>query len=98
MNAIKATTTLREFWNDSEVTSIFVAGTACPAGIEYSHNTDAEGDDYCDLWELVGQLSPHCDIWELNGRADGSSWSWDGNGSPRDIRGNSYTKIVARAD
>jgi hypothetical protein len=88
---------LREFWNNANVKSLFVVGTACPTGEEYRHDTDTEDEsDYCDLTDLIVNLSPHVDLFDLSGTVDGDSWTWDGVGNPRDVRGNSYTRIVVR--
>lgn len=97
-----ATVTLLDFWNSRTIDSVvidsmFVVGTACPSGREYRHDTDSDGDDYCDLNELLANLSPHVDLLSLSGVVDGAAWTWDGGGNPRDVRGNSYTRIVVRA-
>ena len=91
------TKTLLDFWNTRTIESLAVAGTACPAGQEYQHDTESDGDDYCDCNELIVSLSPHVDLLSLSGIVDADTWTWDGGGNPRDVRGNSYTRIVVRA-
>lgn len=92
-----ATVTLLDFWNSRTVESLFVVGTACPTGQEYRHQPEPDGDDYCDLNELIDNLSPHVDLFGLSGTVDGATWTWDGVGNPRDVRGNSYTRLAASA-
>lgn len=91
------TKTLLDFWNTRTIESIYVVGPACPAGKEYVHDTDSDGEDYCDLNDLRVNLSPHVDLLSLSGAVDGDTWTWDGVGNPRDVRGNSYARIVVRA-
>lgn len=74
------------------VTYLWFAGVGAPAGRDYNHDTDSDGEDYCNLTEVIDQL----DIWELTGTVTGKTWEWDGQGSPRDERGNSILKITAR--
>lgn len=88
--------TLLDFWNSRTIESIFVVGTACPAGQEYTHDTVSDGEDYCDLNDVIENLSPHVDLLSLSGSVEGGAWTWDGVGNPRDVRGNSYTRIVVR--
>lgn len=99
MNATK-TVSLREFWNANEVKSVFVVGIGCPAGQELVQNLEDDGEDYCDLNEVIDSGLAHPNeqnespLWELTGTVDESGdWTWDGNGSVRDIRGNNYTRI-----
>ena len=89
--------TLRDFWNANadSIKSLFLVGTACPAGIEYTANLEADGEDCCDLCELIDNLGYN--LWEAEGEIDSEgNWAWDGNlPGVRDLKGNSYTRIEA---
>lgn len=88
------TFSLRDFWNSVEVESLrlFAVSTAIPTGKEYRHG--GEGEDYCDLHELIDSGLSTADLWPLIGFVgQEGTWTWDGAGNVRDHRGNSYTKI-----
>lgn len=85
--------TLREFNNEiGGVTYLWLCGTACPAGQDFNHDVESDGDDYCDVGDLVTEEN----LWELNGDVnENGRWEWDGEGNPHDGRGNSYYSIKA---
>lgn len=90
--------TFVEFWNNNDVTEIFVAGNGCPAGRTFTHDTDTEVDeDYCDLGELIreggGLFSESVDIDELQGTVENGVWTWDGEGHATDVNCNDYHQI-----
>ena len=104
--------TFREFWNDNEITELFVAGTGCPAGLTYTHNVDTDVDeDYCDLGDLIDSLFPYgavsaesdtwefeSAVWELEGDVTLGRWNWNGEGRISGMRGGDYHQIVLIAD
>lgn len=85
---------LKDFWNATEVASLFVVSTAIPAGEEFT-----VGGEDCDVWEVLDSgLSP-TDLWEIEGEIDADGdWNWNGVGNVRDFRGNSYTRISLIAE
>lgn len=92
MNATKPIT-LADFHNNGAGLSyLWYAGAGAPTGRDFNHDTEADGEDYCNLVEIVDQIG----AWELSGTVTGKTWEWDGVGSPRDWSGNSITKITAR--
>jgi len=96
--------TLREYWNDhcDNVTSLFLAGNGCPAGQTYTQNLEEEGEDYCDMHDLLETGLCNVDeydrsrIWDCAGKMseDGSEWRWDGLGGLTDFQGNDYHQFV----
>lgn len=87
--------TLGEFWNKN-VTSLWISGHAIAGGETYTQNLEDEGEDYCDLHELIDNgLSFFDSVWDLSGEVaeDGSCWSWDGKADFRDTQGNSYYRM-----
>jgi len=97
--------TLQDYWNENDITSIFLVGVGCPGGLEITDTTGEEGvsdEDYCNLLDclqegLIGG-SPHYDDLEGTVSKDGSVWEWDGEGTPRDLRGNDYQRIQLRRE
>lgn len=71
------------------VTYLWVCGVGCPTGSEYNHSDQDE--DYCDVGEVISELG----LWELSGKVVDGRWEWDGNGEPRDLRGNSILNVKA---
>lgn len=76
--------TLREYWNENEVTQLFWASTGKPTGQHLELNLDDEGEDYCDLNEVVDSMcvdfeTGESDWWEAQGEIQpDNSWEWDG--------------------
>lgn len=87
--------TMREFWNSSEVKALFAVSVGNPSGTEYRHDTDADGEDYCDLGDTIetGLFADPEAAWEAPGVASEGKWEWSGEGNLRDIKGNSYTRL-----
>jgi len=94
--------TLGEFWARDGVGSLFLAGVGMPSGQQFDHDTDAEGEDYCDVGDVIEQL----DLGDLEGTVDSEGiWQWDGKGErlpsgdraegPRDWNGNTIYKVQA---
>lgn len=95
--------TFLEFWNDNNVTEIFVAGNGCPGGQTFKHDTDTEIDeDYCDLGELIqeggGLFSGGTELDELHGEVVDGVWRWDGLGWAKDLNGNDYHQITMHVE
>lgn len=90
------TISLLDFNNrpDAEaVTYLWFAGVVCPAGQDFTSDTDSESEDYCDLNELIGEMG----LWDLEGTvSESGQWSWDGQGNPTDLRGNTIYNLIAR--
>lgn len=85
--------TLRDFNNTiTPVTSVWIAGVGCPAGQSFRHDLESDGDDYCDVNEVIEDLH----LWDLEGTVCEGQWSWNGSGSPTDVRGNSIYNLKAR--
>ena len=65
-----------------------------PGGRTYKHDTISDGEDYCDLGELIDSgLSPQS-LFDLDGEVtDNGEWNWNGSGDPRDHLGNSITNL-----
>jgi len=103
-----STTTLREFWNENNVTSVFVSGNGCPSGQTLIQNLEDEGEDYCNLHEVIdnglfggdwdndGAPVEESPAWKAVGEvsADGKEWRWNGLGGLTDNRGNDYHQVV----
>lgn len=88
------TMTFNEFWNNSDVKTIWLTSAGSPGGIELTHNVDTDcEEDYCDLGEIVND--PHFDfIGDLEGEVENNRWEWNGEGDPRYLT-NSVTQLVA---
>ena len=99
------TMTLLEYWNNNgnNVVSIFVAGNGCPAGQTYTQNLESDGDDYCDMHDLLNSGLTNVDeydnsrVWDCVGEVvetqHGSEWRWNGLGGLTDLRGNDYSQL-----
>lgn len=85
MNATK-TVTLLDFANDTDYPVLFYTAVGTPMGAYSPLGSDV------DFAERRGLL-------DLEGTVDGDGdWNWDGEGSPRDDRQNSFTKLQAYND
>lgn len=82
---------------ERQIASIWLVSTANPDGIEYRHNLDSNGEDYCDCCELLCtyNLSP-TDLLALNGKVDRGVWTWDGKGRVKDYAGNSIVMLKVK--
>lgn len=86
--------TLGEFWNDKNVTSLWISGHAIAGGETYTQNLEDEGEDYCDLHELIDSGLSIEPAWDLSGEVvEDGSWVWDGKADFRDVQGNSYYRM-----
>lgn len=86
--------TLGEFWNDKNVTSLWISGHAIAGGKTYTQNLEDEGEDYCDLHELIDNGLSIEPAWDLSGQVvEDGSWVWDGKADFRDVQGNSYFRM-----
>ena len=89
-------TSLLEFWNNSEVESIWFVSLGHPAGKELIHDTETEDpEDYCDINEAIEFLG---DLDQYTGRVidNGKTWEWDGNsGEPTDWNGSTIVNLKA---
>ena len=84
------TISLQQYNNDIKpVSYLWIAGVGCPTGVDYNHSD--QDDDYCDVGEVISELG----LWELSGDVVDGRWEWDGNGEPRDVRGNSILNVKA---
>lgn len=91
MTATK-TISLLDYNNDlNPVTYLWICGVGCPAGQEFTHDPEAEGEDYCDVDAIIGEL----DLWELEGEVVDGRWEWNGEGNPTDERGNTIYNVKA---
>lgn len=84
--------TLLDFNNGHPVTNLWIAGVAYPAGQTWHNNIDSDGEDYCNLSELIDQLN----LWELSGSVVDGRWEWNGSGNPSDERGNTIYNVKAQ--
>lgn len=84
---------LVDFCNTRDVSRLFVTSTYVPVGVTYNSNVDTDGDDYCDLWDLLESGLSTESLFHLNGSVNGDRWIWDGQGDVRDYHGNSYLRI-----
>ena len=73
------TITFTEFWAKNEVKTIWLTSVGSPGGIELTHNVDTDGEDYCDLGELVNE-SQFDFLRDLTGVVTDGEWEWDGEG------------------
>jgi len=78
--------TLNDYANDREHVVAFVAGVGNPTGEELPLGGECDFAEGLGLLDLIGTVD-----------ADGD-WRWDGEGDPRDERGNSITKVSACVD
>ena len=87
------TLTLREFNNEEPITYLWICGVACPAGMDFNHNTETEDEEeYCDFAEL--DLLDR--LWDLTGTVDKyGRWCWDGKGDVRDEQQNTIYNVKA---
>ena len=89
------TITFRDCHNDSRngFRYMWFTSVGSPTGLEFRHDTDTEDDDtYCNLPEL----SYFDTFAALTGTVSESGrWEWDGEGEPKDHRGNTILRIVA---
>lgn len=90
--------TLLDFWNNHDCTAVFVVSTAEPGGIEFTHNMEGEGEDYCDIHEVLYEGLSSTNLFDLTGTVEGAKWSWDGSSHACDFRGCSYQKIEVYAE
>ncbi len=89
--------TLGEFWNSKNVTSLWIDGNAIAGGKTYLQNLTDEGE-YCDLHELIDNGLSIEPAWDLSGRVvEDGSWVWDGEADFRDVQGNSYYRMQVYA-
>lgn len=92
MTTETATISLLDYNNNVKpVTYLWICGVGCPAGREYNHDVESDGDEYCDVNEIVGDLG----LWSLNGTIVDDRWEWNGVGNPVDERGNSILNVKA---
>lgn len=72
-----------------ETYHVWFVSTGSPAGCDLI----AEDGELC----LPGDSTPGdaSRWWDLSGDVAGDRWEWDGRGNPRDMNGNSVTRIVA---
>ena len=83
---------LLDFWNNNEVSSLWINGSQNPIGITYVQNADE--DDYCDLHEVIDNGLSISAGWNLQGNVvENGSWVWDGEGDFCDPKGNSYHRM-----
>ena len=90
--------TLLEFWSEQcdSLTTVFVAGFGCPAGETYRQSLEDEGEDYCDLRELIDsglfsiKETGESSAWEAEGEVTAEGWEWNGIPKLTDSRGNNY--------
>lgn len=81
------TLTLQEWANDRQYVVVYVMGTAYPTG-----TTAPYGNPDMDWLERIG-------VDKLCGTVDDyRGWQWNGEGSPRDERGNSILNVIAYVD
>lgn len=86
------TISLQDYNNNVKaVTYLWVCGVACPAGQDFNHDTESDGEDYCDLTELIGEMG----LWDLEGSVVDGRWEWNGKGNVRDERGNTIYNVKA---
>ena len=83
-----------DFAAANEVTYLWIVGVGCPAGQDFEHNPDDDGEDWCNL--------PEHWLWEKLERGDFSGsvdekglWCWDGEGVLTDSRGNTIYNLKA---
>lgn len=84
---------LVDFWNTRDVSRLFATSTYVPVGVTYESNVDTDGDDYCDLGDLLESGLSTESLFHLNGSVNGDRWIWDGQCDVRDYHGNSYLRI-----
>lgn len=83
---------LLDYNNVTPVTYLWLCGVGCPTGQDYRHDVESDGEDYCDLNQLINELG----LWELEGTVIDGRWEWNGEGNPTDQRGNTIYNVKAR--
>ena len=87
MRTATETISLCDYANDRDYTVLFWAGVGMPGG------------DYAPCGHPDLDFVERRDLLGLAGTVDESGcWNWDGQGNPRDDRGNSITKLQAYSD
>jgi hypothetical protein len=82
-----ATVTLADYASNRENVCVFFASIGTPAGDYLPLGVPQVDDEFTErLASLRGYVDEHGD------------WAWDGNGDPRDCRGNTVTKVQAYQD
>jgi hypothetical protein len=67
-----------DFWNNSDVQTIWIVTTGIPSGVTLTHDTDTDSeDDFCDLAEFTNEQDW---LGDLEGEVIGDQWCWDGDG------------------
>jgi len=76
--------TLADYASSRDAVCVFFAGIGTPAGDYLPLGVPDVVDEFAErLLGLRGYVDEHGD------------WAWDGNGDPRDCRGNTVTKVQA---
>jgi hypothetical protein len=58
---------------------------------DFTENLEGDGEDYCDLDQIVSEL----EIGELEGELVNGRWEWNGEGKPTDWNGTSIVHVKA---
>lgn len=85
--------TFDRFWNNYDVTKLWIATVGMPTGVQLQHNVNTDCEDYCDLGELIAEEQFYW-IHELKGTIRGGKWRWNGEGDPCYLT-NSVTGLTA---
>ena len=74
-------------------TYLWICGVGFPAGEEWCHDTETEGEEYCNFDDFDAAKN----LWGLSGTVDSDGlWEWDGMGTITDYWGNEIYNVKAR--
>lgn len=93
MQTNTTTISLLDFNNNVKpVTNLWIAGVGYPAGKTFLHDPESDGEDFCDVNEVIELLG----LWNLEGTVVDGRWEWNGEGNPTDTKGNTIYNVKAQ--
>ena len=87
------TISLCDFFDSYDVESLFLQTTG--GCMDLKQNTESEGDDFCDIEDVVYDGLSVNNLFGLYGTVDKyGDWHWDGRGNVHDYNMNSFVRFT----